>query len=171
MGIGDYRECEGVEGFVEKITLRDTYVRQSDGQLVVAPNAMLFTIPVSVVTDRALRRVTIICGIAYGENIDEARDVISKAVNAVSSVNQTRAPQIFAQEFASSSVNFEVTWWTGSKPAEVRQSRDSVVAAVKRALDDAGIEIPFPYRTLTFKGPPPIESGAIQDSSRAGNDE
>ena len=38
-------------------------------------------------------------------------------------------------------------------PLDVRRSRDEVVAAVKRALDDAGIEIPFPYRTLTFKEP------------------
>jgi len=38
----------------------------------------------------------------------------------------------------------------------VRQSKDQVVSAVKRALDDAGIEIPFPYRTLTFKEPLPI---------------
>ena len=45
----------------------------------------------------------------------------------------------------------------------VRRSRDEVVASVKRALDEAGIEIPFPYRTLTFKEPLPL--------ARAGNDE
>ncbi len=61
--------------------------------------------------------------------------------------------QIFAQEFADSSINFEVTWWTGSRPVDIRRSRDKVVAAVKGALDEAGIEIPFPYRTLTFKEP------------------
>ncbi|MFK7738391.1 MAG: hypothetical protein AB8B50_20370 [Pirellulaceae bacterium] len=44
----------------------------------------------------------------------------------------------------------EVASWTGSKPANVRRSRDEVKAAIKRALDDAGIEIPFPYRMLTF---------------------
>lgn len=158
MRIGDYMSCEGVEGFVERITLRDTYIRQSDGQLTVAPNAMLFTNPVTVITDKALRRVTVICGIAYGEDVDEARDVITDAVKSVKSVDINRGPQIFAQEFADSSINFEVTWWTGSKPVEIRQSRDSVVAAVKRALDDAGIEIPFPYRTLTFKGELPISN-------------
>jgi len=43
-----------------------------------------------------------------------------------------------------------VTWWTGSTPLDIRHSRDEVITAVKRALDEAGIEIPFPYRTLTF---------------------
>ena len=158
MRIGDYMACKGVEGFVERITLRDTYVRQSDGQLVVAPNAMLFTNPVNVLTDKALRRVTIICGVAYGEDVDKARDVISEAVKSVRSVDNNRAPQVFAQEFADSSINFEVSWWTGSKPVEIRQSRDTVISAVKNALDEAGIEIPFPYRTLTFKGSLPIDT-------------
>jgi len=158
MRIGDYMECEGVEGFVQKITLRDTYVRQSDGQLVVAPNAMLFTNPVFVVTDRSLRRVTVTCGVAYGEDVDVAREVIRHAVKSVDSVEEDRPPQIFAEAFADSSINFEISWWTGSRPVEVRQSRDKVVAAVKRALDEAGIEIPFPHRTLLFKGSLPGET-------------
>ena len=71
--------------------------------------------------------------------------------------DDVRDVEIFAQEFADSAINFEVTWWTGSRPIDIRSSRDKVVAAVKRALDDAGIEIPFPYRTLTFNEPLPID--------------
>ena len=141
----------------ETITLRDTYVRKTDGQLVLMPNAMLFKNPVHVVTDRAQRRTTIICGVAYGEDVDKAREVIEQAVRSVRTVETERGVQIFAREFSSSSIDFEVTWWTGSRPLDIRQSRDLVVAAVKRALDEAGIEIPFPYRTLTFKEPLPIQ--------------
>ena len=52
-------------------------------------------------------------------------------------------------------MDMEVTWWTGSKPSDTRKSRAEVVIAVKDALDNAGIEIPFPHRTLTF--PQPLE--------------
>lgn len=149
--LGDYIECSGIEGRVEEITIRDTHIRQVDGQRVVLPNAMLFKDPVTVRTDRDLRRTTIICGVAYGEDVDESREVIRRAVEALDSVRTEPPVQIFAQEFASSSINFEVTWWTGSRPVDIRASRDEVVAAIKRALDSAGIEIPFPYRTLTFK--------------------
>ena len=151
MRIGDFVECEDAEGKVESITIRDTYLRQSDGQLVIMPNAMMFKNPVFIRTDNDLRRTTVICGVAYDEDVDEAREVIRKAVESVDSVNTDRPVQIFAQEFADSSINYEVTWWTGSEPVDIRKSRDQVVAAVKAALDDAGIEIPFPYRTLTFK--------------------
>ncbi|MCI2394042.1 mechanosensitive ion channel family protein [Aliiroseovarius sediminis] len=155
--LGDFVECEDIEGQVEKITIRDTHIRQTDGQLVVVPNHMLFQNPVTVRTSRDLRRITVICGVAYGEDVDKAREVISDAVRNVHTVrDDVKDVQIFAKSFGASSIDFEVTWWTGSKPIDVRQSRDQVIAAVKRALDEKGIEIPFPYRTLTFAEPIPV---------------
>ncbi|KUF12267.1 mechanosensitive ion channel family protein [Pseudoponticoccus marisrubri] len=157
--IDDTIECEGAEGRVEAITIRDTHIRQTDGQLVVVPNAQLFHNPVTVRTDQQFRRASIICGVAYGEDVDEARAVIEKAVRAVDLVrDDVRDIQVFAHAFGASSIDFEVTWWTGSLPVDIRASRDQVVAAVKRALDEAGIEIPFPYRTLTVNAPVPIRS-------------
>ena len=115
---------------------------------------MFFKNPVTIRTARDVRRTTVICGVAYGEDVDRAREVIAEAVRGVDAVrDDVRDVEIFAQEFADSSINFEVTWWTGSRPIDIRSSRDKVVAAVKRALDDAEIEIPFPYRTMTFKEP------------------
>ena len=151
--LGDFIESDGLEGFVREITIRDTHIRQVDGQRVVIPNAQLFKNPVTVRTDLDRRRVTIMCGVAYGEDVDQARDVIREAVEGLETVATDRDVQIFAQAFGASSIDFEVTWWTGSQPVEIRASRDKVVAAVKRALDEAGIEIPFPYRTLTFHEP------------------
>ncbi|MBJ3763030.1 mechanosensitive ion channel family protein [Maribius pontilimi] len=165
--VDDFIECEGIDGQVEEITIRDTHVRQTDGQMVVAPNAMFFKNPVTIRTSTALRRTTVICGVAYGEDVDHCREVIIDAVKQVDSVrDDVRDVQIFAQEFAASSINFEITWWTGSTPLDIRRSRDKVVAAVKRALDDAGVEIPFPYQTLTFKEPLTI----VQQSSGSDGD-
>jgi small-conductance mechanosensitive channel len=157
MRIGDHIECLGIEGEVTHIAIRESHISRTDGQLVIVPNSMLFKNPVIIRTDKPKRRVTILCGVAYDVDVDEARSVIAGAVEKCETVEKDDKPnQVFAQEFASSSINFEVTWWTGSKPVEVRTSRDEVVANVKRALDEAGIEIPFPYRTLTFKQPLPI---------------
>lgn len=153
MRIGDYIEVEGISGEVKKITLRDTYLRQVNGDLVLLPNTMLFKNPVYVHTDWDRRRVTIITGIAYGEDVATGRRVMEDALNGLKTVDHDRPIQVFAQAFNSSSIDFEVTWWTGSKPVDIRRSRDEVVEAVKSALDKAGIEIPFPYRTLTFKEP------------------
>jgi small conductance mechanosensitive channel len=166
MRINDFIACEGYEGTVEAILVRETHIRQPDGELVILPNSILFKNPLTIRTDLDQRRTTIICGVGYGENVDEARSVIKQAVTDCKTViSDSRPVQIFANEFADSSINFEVTWWTGSKPVNIRESRDEVVAAVKSALDKSGIEIPFPYRTLTFNQPISVNTDQKQDDT------
>lgn len=164
MRINDFIACEGYEGTVESILVRETHIRQPDGELVILPNSILFKNPLTIRTDLDQRRTTIICGVGYGENVDEARSVIKQAVTDCKTViSDSRPVQIFANEFADSSINFEVTWWTGSKPIDIRESRDEVVAAVKSALDKSGVEIPFPYRTLTFNQPISVNTDQNED--------
>lgn len=153
MRIGDYIECEGVEGKVEKISLRESYIRKTDDQLVLVPNSHLFNNPVFIRTDRDSRRFDLVVGVAYGENVDKARQVIHDAIAGLEMVHGERGIDVFARAFNSSSVDFTVRWWWDSKPRDLHESRDKVIAAIKMALDEAGIEIPFPYRTLTFHEP------------------
>jgi len=157
---GDFIECGDVKGRIEDITIRMSMIRQVDGQLVVVPNAFLFKNPVDVLTSQRTRRTTVICGVAYDTDLDEAQRVMQQAVEGCDSVDGGHPIEIFSQTFADSSINFEVTWWTGSKPVEIRQSRDEVVRAVKKALDKAQIEIPFPQRTLWL--PKPIQVNGNQ---------
>jgi len=154
----DYIECEGLVGRVEDVMVRMTIIQKQTGELVVIPNSMLFKNPVQVLTYQTHRRTTISSGIAYSEDVSEAVDVIRKAVETCETVNTDHAVQIFPKEFASSGIEIEVTWWTGARPVELRQSRGEVITAIKSALDDAGIEIPFPYRTLVFKEPIAIDT-------------
>ena len=149
--LGDCIECADVEGFVEEITPRDTHLRQTDGQRVVIPNAMLFKNQVWVRTDRPVRRTTILCRVPLEQDVDAARAAIRAAVERQESVSAEGEVQIFAQSFAESSIEFEVTWWTGSRPIDIRRSRDAVVAAVKRALDEAGIGVAIPVRRLELE--------------------
>ncbi|MAB25049.1 mechanosensitive ion channel family protein [Pseudomonas neustonica] len=164
MRIDDYIECEDVEGQIKHISIRDTYIRRTDGVLTIVPNGYLYSNPLRILTDQTSRRITIQCGVGYGEDVDESREVIRAAVEGVGAVNKDKPVQVFAQGFGASSIDFEVTWWTQSKPVDIRESRDQVVAAIKRALDEAGIEIPFPQRTLTFSGPVPFAGKDQTDS-------
>ena len=156
MRIGDFIRCQDVEGRIEMISLRDTHLRHLSNELVVVPNAYLFKNPVEVVTQSQQRRHTVEVGVAYDVDLDAARTVIRDAVTALDPVQKDRPVEVYAKEFGDSSINFLVRWWGGSKPVDAHQSRDEVVRAIKRALDEAGMEIPFPYRTLTFKEPLPL---------------
>lgn len=152
----DYIECENVVGRVEDITVRMTMVRSVDGELILLPNSFLFKNPVRVLTNPTRRRFDLVAGVAYGEDALEARKVIDQAVQGCASVAAEPAPEVNALSFGASSVDFEVIWWSDPSPQAARASRGEVVTAIKRALDEAGIEIPFPHRTLTFKEPPSL---------------
>lgn len=154
--IGDHINCDDVEGAVERIEVRETRVRRTDGQLIVVPNSSIFKKPVTVRTNQEYRRTSLICGVDYEADADRAREVILEAVRHVDSVrDDVRDVQVFACAFGASSIDFEVAWWTGSLPVDIRASRDEVVRAVKRALDREGITIPYPQRTVTFRTPIP----------------
>ena len=156
MRIGDVIECEGITGKVEHITLRETHVRKLSGELTVVPNSILFKNPVEIFTDVDQRRHEVVVGVSYDTQLDHAADVIRRAVEEVDDVLASKGIDIFAQEFNSSSVDFLVRWWAGSTPRAGWESKDKVVRAIKSALDEANIEIPFPYVTHTFKETVPV---------------
>ena len=160
MRIGDVIECEGITGKVEHITLRETHIRKLSGEVTIVPNSVLFKNPVEILTDKDQRRHDVVIGVSYDTDLDEAAEVIRKAVTGIEEVDTDKGIDIFAQEFNSSSVDFLVRWWSGSTPRAGWESKDKVVRAIKRGLDDAGIEIPFPYVTHTFKERVPIAEAA-----------
>jgi len=156
MRIGDLIECEGVEGKVEHINLRETHVRKNSGELTVVPNSILFKNPVEIITDQPQRRHSVVIGVSYDSDLDQAAKIIHEAVEKLEAVDTDRGVDVFAHEFNSSSVDFLVRWWAGSSARAGWESKDKVVRAIKAALDDAGIEIPFPYVTHTFKQGVPL---------------
>lgn len=158
MRIGDVIECEGIKGKVEHITLRETHVRKLSGELTIVPNSMIFKNAVEILTDETMRRHELVAGVSYDTDLDHAAKVIRAAVEGVDAVDTAKGVDVFANEFGDSSVNFKVRWFAGSKPRDMWESTDKVVRAIKRALDDAGIEIPFPYITHTFKEKVPMGS-------------
>ena len=83
--------------------------------------------------------------------------MIRKSVESVDGIILDKGIDVFAQEFNSSSVDFKVRWWTGSTNRDGHESRDKVICTIKQGLDNAGIKIPFPHVTPTFKGAVPLD--------------
>ena len=162
---GDLIECAGVRGVVVETRLRLTTVRSPEGELIIVPNSHLISNPLDVVTSRPERRTMISTGVAYKEDLARARDVVAKAVESCESVNLKKQWDVFVSGFGDSSMDLEVYYWTSSRPYEMKRSRSEVSLAIKEALDREGIEIPFPYRTMTFDEPLRIEQGQAPSDS------
>jgi small-conductance mechanosensitive channel len=168
MQIGDDIVCEGVAGRVEEISLRDTYIRERSGELVLVPNSFLYKSPIKVLTDRRTRRIELMVGVGYDTDLARAHAVIGRAFEGLSTPDRDRRPDILVTAFGESSIDFLIRWWAGSTPIEEHRSRDEVAVAVKRALDAAGIEIPSPRRVLEFADPLPIARPPAEPERRAG---
>ncbi len=155
MRIGDMIETQGILGKVELVSLRETHIRQYSGELTILPNSMIFKNPVKIFSDQHERRNEIVIGVAYDTDLDRAAGVIRKAVEGLPGITESHGVDVYAQEFNSSSIDFLVRWWTDTTANDFLRVKSEAIFAIKRALDDAEIEIPFPYVTHTFKEPLP----------------
>lgn len=151
MQIGDVIECEGVYGRIENIWIRETHVRRVDGELVIVPNAFLFQNPLRIQTDEPRIRQELIVGVDYDTDLPTARKVLQDALASCTNVDKDKEVAVQCVAFADSSINFQIMWWCDSQPSSQRAAFDEVAFAVKAALDTAGITIPFPQSTLSFR--------------------
>lgn len=156
MQIGDVVKTGDIHGKVEFISLRESHIRAFSGELHVLPNSILFKEPLEVVTDLEERRFEVMIGVSYDTDLDKAGKVLLKAVESVDLVSKDKDVQVLADNFGASSVDFRVRWWAASSGTNAVMNRDQVLRSIKRGLDDAGIEIPFPYITHTFKESVPL---------------
>ncbi|MNS71860.1 Small-conductance mechanosensitive channel [compost metagenome] len=146
--LGDQIRSGELEGTVEDINLRATIIKTYDGERVIIPNSDVYSRPVLVRTAYGMRRSRFIVGIGYGDDIDEAKQVILARLEALPGVLDEPAPWLRTVELAPSSVNLEVFYWTKAQQHEVLQVGDAVATAIKYALDAAGIDMPFPVRRV-----------------------
>ncbi len=146
------------EGTVDDIDLRVTRIVDYDGQQVVIPNAEVFRSTIVNLTRLGRRRTRLVVGIDYRDDHDRVGAVIEGALTDLPGVLATPAPQARCIEFASSSVDFEVRYWTAPDIGTVVDTRDRALRAVKSALDEAGMTIPWPITTV-----------AVDDHTKAGS--
>jgi small conductance mechanosensitive channel len=145
---GDQIESNDFAGTVEDIDLRVTRLRDFDDEIVLIPNATVFTQPIVNLTRLGRRRTRVIVGIDYRDDHDRAREVLTDAVVGVHGVMTHPEPEVLCVELGDSSVDFEVSYWTLPQMREVRFVRDRVLRACKSAVETEGMTIPWPIRTL-----------------------
>jgi small-conductance mechanosensitive channel len=135
-----------IYGRLMDITIFSTRIKLFDGSIMRVPNQTVFTSEIRNVSGTEVRRIEGVVGIAYKENIDHAISEIKKSVATLPYVLAEPEPAVWVEQLADSGVNLRVLIWFP------RDDWDYVgpvlMKKVKEALDGAGIEIPFPQRTV-----------------------
>ena len=144
--VGDYIEGAGVAGTVESLQIFTTMLRTPDNKKVIIPNAGLTGGNIVNWSATGTRRVDMVFGIGYGDDIDKAKQIISETLAADDRVLKDPAPQVALSELADSSVNFIARPWV--KTGDYFGVLFDTTETVKKRFDAEGISIPFPQRDV-----------------------
>ena len=144
--VGDTVEVSGVFGKVEAMSLVNTTILTLDNQTLIVPNNKIWQDVIKNLTFQNLRRVDLVFGIAYDQDLDVVERVLHEVVAADDRVLEDPELNIRVHELADSSVNFIVRPWV--KTDDYWDVYWDLTKAVKQRFDAEGISIPFPQRDV-----------------------
>jgi small conductance mechanosensitive channel len=147
--VGDFVELAGIKGTVQAVHIFNSVLNTLDNIRVTIPNAQVTGGSILNYTINGTRRVDLVFGISYGDDINKARKAIEDVLAGDSRVLKEPAPTVAVLALADSSVNFAVRPWV--KPTDYWNVYFDVTAKVKLALERNGITIPFPQRDIYIK--------------------
>ena len=139
---GDFVEAASVSGTVEKINIFTTVMRTADNREIIVPNGSIYGDTITNYSARATRRVDMVFGIGYNDDLRKAKDIIKGVLDADERVLKDPEPMIAVAELADSSVNFNVRPWC--KSGDYWNVYFDTHENIKLAFDEAGISIPYP---------------------------
>lgn len=143
---GDFIEGGGVSGTVEAIGIFTTELKTPDNKKIIVPNSKITGDNIVNYTAEEIRRVDIIAGVSYGDDIDQVKKVLENILAGDERILKDPAPTIAVLELAESSVNLVVRPWV--KTADYWDVFFSLQETIKKRFDTEGISIPFPQQDI-----------------------
>jgi small conductance mechanosensitive channel len=143
---GDLVEAAGVLGVVEHIGIFTTTMRSGDNREIIIPNGSIFGGTITNLSKRSTRRVDMVFGIGYDDDIKKAKDILNRILSEDDRILKDPAPLVAVGELADSSVNFNVRPWcaTGDYWGVYFDTHEKV----KLTFDAEGISIPYPQMDI-----------------------
>jgi small conductance mechanosensitive channel len=139
-----------------------------DGEVVVLPNTQVLSTKFSNHSTNPINRVNISIGIAYKASIDDARRTLMDLIKDDSRIEKSPAPEIIVASLGESSVDLIMRFWIGDEAIE-RRIKYEYTEKAKKALDAAGIDIPFPHMQLFIENTPAVAALAGNGKARGVN--
>ncbi len=161
--VGDLVEAGGSKGVVQEIGIFSTIIKSVDNKRIIIPNAQVTGGTIVNHTAEDIRRVDMVAGVGYGDDLDLVRKTLEEILDADPRVLKTPAPTIAVSELGDSSVNFVVRPWV--KTSEYWDVWFAIHEAIKKNFDAKGITIPFPQRDLHLDMPKEVLSVIAEEAA------
>jgi small conductance mechanosensitive channel len=140
--VGDVITVAGQTGKVDEIELFTTTLDTFDNRRFIIPNGQVFGATIENITYHAQRRADVDVGVAYSADIDRTREILTQAAQSVPGGLDDPALAVILLGLGDSAVNWSVRVW--ARADDFGDVKQAAIRAVKVALDEAGIGIPFP---------------------------
>lgn len=144
--LGDYVEVAGVAGTVVEIGIFTTTMNTPDNIKIICPNTRVYGDIIKNFSANDTRRIDLVLGVAYGDDLGVAIDAITRVVQAESRILAEPAPTIEVGELGESSVDIVVRPWVAG--SDYWPTRFALTRALKEGIEAAGCSIPFPQRDV-----------------------
>lgn len=144
--VGDFIEAGGVSGSVEEVQIFTTILKSPDNKIIIVPNSQVMAAEIVNYSARDTRRVDLVAGCGYDDDLDKVTRVLNEIVNSDERVLKDPAPTIAVSELADSSVNFVVRPWVNS--GDYWGVYFDLTETIKKRFDQEGIAIPYPQRDV-----------------------
>lgn len=149
--VGDVVRAAGVFGKINEVGMFTTSFDTFQNARIIVPNGKIYGDIIENVTHHQVRRQDVPIGASYSADIDETRRVLERVVAACEGALADPAPQVFLEGLGDSSVNWQLRVW--AKAEDLWPMRERLIRDAKKALESAGIGIPFPQRDVHLSGP------------------
>ncbi len=146
--IGDQVNIDNKLGYVEDIKIISTIIRTYDGLFIRLPNETVFTTSITNYVANLVRRFEYVVGIRYSDDADEAIKIINGIIEEEPYALVNPEPTIFVDTLGDNAVNIIVRIWAPS--TEWYDLKMKLLWVIKKTLEENGIEIAFPQRTVWF---------------------
>jgi small conductance mechanosensitive channel len=147
--VGDYVEAGGAAGSVAEVGIFTTILNSPDNVRIIVPNAQVMGGNIKNYTINGTRRVDLVIGIGYEDDLKKAQKAIEKVLAADERILPDPATVVAVSELADSSVNFVVRPWV--KSSDYWPTYFDLTAKIKVALESSGLTIPFPQCDVHIK--------------------
>ncbi|RXJ68957.1 mechanosensitive ion channel protein MscS [Halarcobacter ebronensis] len=144
--VGDVINAAGVTGTVEEVSIFNTIMITPDNQKMIIPNGSITSGSITNINAKPQRRVDLVIGISYDDDIKKAKEILTSIVEADERVLKEKGITVAVSELADSSVNFVVRAWVNT--SDYWAFKFDLTENIKLTLDKEGITIPYPQRDV-----------------------
>lgn len=141
--VGDYilEESSGKEGTVQSIGIMYTKLSSMDNKAILIPNGNLSNASITNVTNQDKRRVDLLVGIEYSEDIKKVKEILSEVIESEPVLLKEDPVKVYVSDFRESCIDIGIRYWVRTE--DYWESRWRVLEKIKYAFDEAGVTIPF----------------------------